>query len=84
MPLSVVGSDTQLKTSPGRIKMIHVQVAGAAGVIYDEASSGTSNPILAVPATLGFTATFYGSPVPFVNGIRVTPGAGQTVVVDWD
>jgi NCAIR mutase (PurE)-related protein len=84
MPVSVVSAQTQLKTSAGRVKKVHVQVAGAAGTINDVAAAGVGNPILAVPATLGFTMDFGTDPIPFANGICVNPGAGQTVVVFWD
>jgi hypothetical protein len=83
MPISVVAAQTQLKTSPGRIWSVVVLVAGAAGTVNDIASAGAGNPILPLPATLGYTFS-PARPVNFAAGICVNPGAGQTAVVDWD
>ena len=82
MPVSVVAAQTQIKVGWGIIKSIEVVVAGAAGTVNDVAAAGTGNPILGIPATLGWSVV-YQFPLPFGAGLCVNPGSGQTLVVDW-
>lgn len=75
-------ADTLVKDSGGRVVVVSVIVAGAAGSIHDAQSialATSANKIAVIPATVGpFTLN-----MPFRNGLVVSPGAGQTVSVSY-
>lgn len=72
---------TLVKTGSGRIASVSVVVAGsAAGRIYDASSaSATSGSVYSIPATAGVYVVNF----PFVNGLVVAPGTGQTISVSY-
>jgi len=77
-----ITSATVVKASAGYIGRVSVVVAGAAGAIYDYASTSgyaAANEIAVLPATIGLTA--YDWPVS--TGILVVPGAGQTISISF-
>ena len=88
---SYVGTDTFLGISDaslvsdgsGRLVNLIVSVAGSgAGTIHDAASvadADTSNVISIIPTTTGVGQIN----VPFVNGLVVKPGTGQTVGITY-
>ncbi len=68
---------TVATSKAGRVKKVSVVVAGSAsGLVYDSNSTSvTANPICAIPTTVGV----YDIDMPFVNGLLIVPGTGQTV-----
>jgi hypothetical protein len=68
----------------GRLARVQVLVAGTAGgAAYDSATvagAAAANQIAAWPNTIGT----YTIDMPFIAGLVVTPGAGQTVAVSFD
>lgn len=72
---------TLVDTASGTISRVIVQVAGSApGAINDSATIGgaaAANQIGVIPNTVG-SAVFE---CPYVNGLVVTPGIGQTLAV---
>lgn len=86
MPLTEgITVTTTLKTSAARLKSVSVIVAGAAGTINDCATTGavaSSNAVAGTPAAIGNQV--WQTPLDLVNGLTVSPGAGQTVAVDWE
>ena len=79
---SPVTSATLIASGSGYLVNVAILVAGAAGNIYDAASTGaagSSNLIYPTVATVGFTAVG----MRFTDGLVVTPGAGQTAVVTY-
>lgn len=76
-----ITTTTLVTTKPGRLKKVSVVVAGsAAGVSYDSNSTAAlANPICALLATAGV----YDIDIPFVNGLVIVPGTGQTVTVSY-
>lgn len=90
MPVSEgIAAAVTLKTTPGLLKKVAVIVAGTAGTINDCASTGavaSSNGIAGTPAVIG-NQSFDTGPrggLPFGTGLTVSPGAGQTVTVEWE
>lgn len=75
-----VTASTVLKPAQGVLITFNVTTAGAAGAIYDSATSGTAaNLIAVIPATVGaYTMQF-----PFFTGLLVVPGAAQVVSVSF-
>jgi hypothetical protein len=77
-----ITSATLVASGPGYLVNVAVLVAGAAGNIYDSASTGgagSSNLIYPTVATVGFTPVG----MRFTDGLVVTPGAAQTAVVTY-
>ncbi len=73
---------TVVKEGVGRIVRFMVTTAGAAGAIYDAATTGTgaaANLIAVMPATVGI----YELNVPVSTGILVIPGASQVVSTSY-
>lgn len=72
---------TLVKTGAGRIASVSVVVAGSAtGTIYDaNSASATSGAVYAIPTTVGVYVVNF----PFVNGLVVAPGTGQTISVSY-
>lgn len=71
---------TLVSSGTGRLASVSVLVAGAAGKIYDAASTAlTTNQVYAIPAVIGVYVINW----PISNGIVVAPGAGQTVSVSY-
>lgn len=73
---------TLVASGSGYLVNVAILVAGAAGNIYNAASTGgagSTNLIYPTVATVGFTPVG----MRFTNGLVVTPGAGQTVVVTY-
>lgn len=76
--LAAISAATVAKGSGGRIAAVSVTTAGAAGVIYDAATTAdTSKPVYIIPATLGV----FNVNIPVNFGINVVPGAAQVVTV---
>lgn len=78
---SALTSATLVKTGAGRIASVSVVVGGSAtGAIYDAGSaSATSGILYTIPTTVGV----YVLNFPFVNGLVVAPGTGQTIAVSY-
>ncbi len=79
---SALSAQTLVATGSGYLVRFSVVVAGAEGTINNAASTGgvaSSNAIAVTPATVGI----YSVGSRFTNGLVVTPGAGQTVVVTY-
>ena len=78
-----ISSNTSVKIGNGRIAIVSVTVAGSApGALYDAASvslAGTANKMFVIPNTVGTTVVN----LPFLNGLVVEPGSGQTVTVSY-
>lgn len=74
-------ASTLVKTGEGRVAYISVTVAGTTvGKAYDSITTGTtSNALCAIPNTIGV----FQVNLPFVTGLVVTPGTGQTVTVSY-
>jgi len=86
--LNVQGSQTQatitaatlVRVGAGRLAMVSVTTAGAAGAIYDTNDAAlTNNKIYTIPPSLG--VVFVNLPVSY--GIVVAPGAAQVVSVSY-
>lgn len=81
--LAAAGGAQVLKTTKGQVAKVSVIVAGSAvGAVYDRATTSgvaASNQLYVIPNTVGV----YDLNMPFANGLVVTPGTGQTVVVSW-
>lgn len=76
---------TLIKAGSGKLKRYSILVAGAAGTINDAASTGTAaaaNAMFVLPAVVG--TVDLGTGWVFGSGLVVSPGAGQTVSVDWE
>jgi len=74
-----------IKASAGMVAQINVLVAGAAGAVYDCATTAaaaavTANQIAVIPATVGPVEIRF----PALVGIVVVPGAGQVISVSYD
>jgi hypothetical protein len=77
-----VTASTLISAGSGYLVNVAILVAGAAGNIYDSAttgSAGSSNLIYPTVATVGFTAVG----MRFTDGLVVIPGEAQTVVVTY-
>lgn len=76
-----ITSATVLKSSPGRLCVVSVVVAGStAGTAYDAVTtSSPSRPLYTIPNTVGV----YVVNIPTNYGLTVVPGTGQTVAVSW-
>jgi len=73
---------TVVKATAGRIVTVVVTTAGAAGAVYDHATTsgtGAASLIAVIPATVGV----YELDFPCANGIVVAPGAAQVVSVSF-
>jgi len=73
---------TVVKATPGRIVRVAVTTAGAAGSIYDHATTSgvaAGNLIAAIPATVGV----FDLDWPCAVGIVVVPGAAQVCSVSF-
>lgn len=74
---------TLVKLGAGYISRAVVTVAGSgAGTVNDAATSGggtAANTIAALPMAVGPIALDF----PFVNGLVITPGTGQTITVSY-
>lgn len=76
-----ITAPTVVKTTPGRLAIISVLVAGSApGTAYDSSKLGiTTAPLCNIPNTLGvFTIN-----LPTDTGLLIVPGSGQTLTVSW-
>ncbi len=72
---------TVVKASSGALRGINVLVGGAAGTISDSASAAgntAANQLGAIPDVVGYIS--FNPPIPFKNGLVITPGAAQVVV----
>lgn len=77
--LSITGS-TVVKPAQGVLITFNVTTAGAAGAIYDSATSGSAATLIAViPAVVGT----YNMQFPFFTGLLVVPGAAQVVSISY-
>lgn len=77
-----VTAATLVASGSGYLVNVAILVAGAAGNVYDAASTGAagaSNLLYPTVATVGFTPVG----MRFTDGLVVTPGGGQTVVVTY-
>lgn len=75
-----IAAATTVKASAGRLFRVSVVVAGAAGVICDNnGACAAANIVGALPAVVGT----YEFNWPMLTGIRVEPGAGQTVAITY-
>ena len=77
-----ITATTVVSTNPGRIVVMSVIVAGAAGFIYDASTTAGATAtryVAVIPATVGV----YVINIPVAYGIVVAPGAGQTVTVSY-
>jgi len=88
-PTLNVTANTVIATTPagGPKRVLHrivVTVAGAAGAVYDNASTSTGNTaanlIAVVPATVGVVDLEW----PCSTGITYIPGAAQVANFSWD
>jgi hypothetical protein len=77
-----LSSTTVVKSSPGTLYRVSVTTAGAAGAVYDYASSsgyGAANLIGTVPATVGV----YEFEWPCAVGIVYVPGSAQVASISF-
>lgn len=72
---------TLVKTGSGRIASVSVVVGGSSeGTIYDaNSASATTGAIFEIPKQHGVYVVNF----PFVNGLVVAPGTGQTISVSY-
>jgi len=78
-----VTASTLVKSGLGRVFSVNVTTAGAAGGIYDVATTGAAgaaNLIATIPATVG-TYNYFG--LPFENGLVYVPGSAQVVSISY-
>ena len=79
-----VTAATQVKVGAGTVASVSVIVAGTtAGTVNDAATTGAAaaaNQIATIPNAVGI----YMLGFPFVNGLVVVPGTGQTVAVSYN
>ena len=79
--LYVTGTQV-IKATPGIVCKVNVIVAGAAGGIYDCATTAaiaTANEIASVPATAGPLSIEF----PCLVGITYKPGSGQVISISY-
>lgn len=79
---AVITGQTLVLAGSGYVSAISVTVAGAAGTINDAkttAGAASANVLCVIPATAGVLRIG----IPFVNGLVISPGAGQSVVVSY-
>jgi hypothetical protein len=77
-----ITAGTVVKATPGRAVMVIVTTAGAAGALYDHATTsgvGAANLVAVIPATVGA----YLFDWPCAAGITVVPGAAQVLGVSY-
>lgn len=74
-----------VQTTSGRLVKIVVTTAGSAAslTVNDNAAAASGTVLFAAPGT-AVQGTVYDLDVPCANGLYVTPGTGQTVLVVWD
>jgi hypothetical protein len=80
--INTTNAPTVIKAAKGYIARVSVIVAGAAGAVYDCATTAaaiTANEIAVIPATIGPVALEF----PCLTGITVLPGAGQIISVSY-
>ena len=79
-----VSATTVILNGPGYLSKVFVNVAGAAGNIYDNNSTSTGNTaanlICTVPATLGLVISL---DIPVTNGITYVPGSAQVAAFSY-
>jgi len=81
--LNISSSATVIK--PASCNLIAISVTAAAstaGSANDSATTGgvaASNLMFTIPATVGV----YYVPMPFLNGLVITPGSGQVISVSY-
>lgn len=74
---------TVVKLGAGRVASVSVNVAGAAGAIYDVAtvaSAAAANQIAVVPATVGV----YRIDFPITTGLVYVPGVSQVAAISYN
>jgi len=79
---SVITASSLVINGSGYLVRYSILVAGAAGTINNAnsvANSSSSNALCATQATVGI----FNVGMPFVNGLVVKPGTGQSVAVTY-
>ena len=77
----VVGTPALVKSGSGRIAYVSVTATSTtAGHIYDATdAAATTNELCQIPTIVGV----FQINLPYVNGLVVAPGTGQTVTVSY-
>lgn len=81
---TVVSAAGVVKAAAGRLVKVIVTVAGSGGTltVYDNASAASGTILYSVAGTTAL-GTIADLDIPAANGIYVSPGTGQTVLVVW-